>query len=82
MCIRDSLVGGLDIFVAAVRAGADMDLVDDSTRDLAHRLHVVGSVGAGGERLKVRHVVADDLAAVSYTHLDVYKRQLLCFVRY
>ena len=39
-----------------------MHLVDVRARYLAHRLHVVGRVGAGGHRLEPAHVVAQHAA--------------------
>ena len=65
MCIRDSLAGGqnLDIGLGALSRG-QAPVVDCAD-------------GAGAvDVLEIQAVLLDDLAPVSYTHLDVYKRQV------
>ena len=68
MCIRDRVHGARVIRTRL--AGAD-SLVLESRQA---RQHVHG----GDDALAVQIAAEDDLAPVSYTHLDVYKRQVLC----
>ena len=60
-------------------------LVDDQStglavlRDMLHHsepdIEIIGMVASGREAVEVINRLAPDLVSVSYTHLDVYKRQ-------
>ena len=64
MCIRDSLVGG---GVAGVMGAKAFSMGYSSILGVVIFEQTIGAILAG---------VAASLIAVSYTHLDVYKRQV------
>ena len=70
MCIRDSyiLVGCVD---------------ETQAQRLEKLLHALGTGGIGGKVSAGYGAFSiEDVIPVSYTHLDVYKRQSLCKVIY
>ena len=84
MCIRDSVYGGqvLAQSIVAAYKTIDDDKVlhsihsyfinpGDNDKDISFRVEVIKD----GRSFNTRRVVASQ-EAVSYTHLDVYKRQL------
>ena len=83
MCIRDraNILGNLvnrtismsnKYFGGVVNNAGDTEAVDDDLKAV-----VLDEVKKAREKMeKLR--VADAITAVSYTHLDVYKRQVFC----
>ena len=65
MCIRDRGVGGQGLAVFGHLAHGQLELGE-------HGLAIHGA-------LELVHEVVDEIGPVSYTHLDVYKRQPLGF---
>ena len=71
MCIRDRLLGGFTGAVCAGAIGLKYRFGFDDSLDVVgvHMVGgIIGTLGVGA--------LGSSLAPVSYTHLDVYKRQL------
>ena len=70
MCIRDSPGTGKTLLAKAVAGEANVPFFSLSGSDFVEMF-----VGVGASRVRDLFKQAQSMAPVSYTHLDVYKRQ-------
>ena len=73
ICNSPSRVSRSSKLKSSSRVGASLSLIH--ILDFVQRLHLTFSIGQVDLRLSGEHY-RNDLGAVSYTHLDVYKRQV------